>query len=413
MVPMRLAFSTVCCVVHSRQILGAQIEFASHDGILHANGEPFSFKGVTWKGAAGPNDLPDGLAGPYAHDIHHYMKLLSMGSFNAIRVEFNHEAVLQDQTVKNFNPKVEPGLIGMTYVQALELIAQHAEQEHILVVLACTQLTPYAQPGNGLWHNGMISEQDSLRSWWRLASVLCSQSNVIAVDLLDEPHGGTWGFGPLSTDWHAAAERIAQFVQGVCPRWLIMVQGARSVPWSQEVPENTPGQNLVGVHTKQIHLEDSSKLVYSQRIAPPSQHLLAAYKDIDFPGNMPAIWGRQFGFVSEETGAALVVGSVGGSLMDALDTTWLKAVFAWIQERKIGFFYDSMNPNLISGGLLHKDWGSLREQKLALLSGLVGTPTTRCVVPVVPACSSCSHIAGERLCRCLVPSCHRVSSTDS
>eukprot|EP00966_Prymnesium_polylepis_P303704 7015649-Prymnesium_polylepis.1 len=69
-----------------------------------------------------------------------------------------------------------------------------------------------------------------------------------------------------------------------------------------------------------IRLAEQSKLVYVPHVASPSEHMLPAYQDPAFPGNMAAIWGRQFGFVTELTGSALVIGRVGGLLADSLDS---------------------------------------------------------------------------------------------
>ena len=417
---MRLPRPTLAAILSCAFALPeAHISFKNKAGSLFANDVPFLVKGAIWQGAAGPNDAPDGLIGPHAHKIDDYMELLSRGGFNAIRLEFNHHSILNPKQIRHFSANVEPALRDKNYLQALQILAQKAGKRGILIALACTQLTPTSRPGNGLWHNTEVTEEDSLRSWAKIAHTFCEQGNVFAVDLFEEPHGSTWGFGPSHLDWHAAAQRIGRYVQGVCPRWLIMVQGARSVPWTQSVPELTPGQNLMGVHQKQIHLEDNSKLIYAPHVASPTEHMMVAYQDDAFPGNMPPIWGRQFGFVTELTGASLILGRVGGLLADALDNAWQKAIFGWAHDRNLGFFYDCLNPNPSSGGLLHKDWGSLRAEKIALLSELVGTPLSRytcytrredAFLGAPPVAFSCIPIASSNLIPYLRPRANPSSS---
>jgi len=46
----------------------------------------------------------------------------------------------------------------------------------------------------------------------------------------------------------------------------------------------------------------------------------------------------------------------------------------WLVDKQAGFFYDGLNANPSLGGLLHKDWGSLRAEKVKLLEPLPVTP---------------------------------------
>ena len=69
-------------------------------------------------------------------------------------------------------------------------------------------------------------------------------------------------------------------------------------------------------------------------------------------------------------------------LDDALDKSFQDELFRWIGEKKLGFFYDCLNPNPSNGGLLHKDWSTVRAMKLVLLNGIVGTPLSRCASSV-------------------------------
>ena len=355
------------------------IDFQSADGQLTANGAPFYLKGVSWRGGEGPTDLPGGLEGLHAHTLDAYMKQIADGGFNAVRLFFNHRAVLDGEEVRHFDPAVEPLLVGKAYAAALRVIAVAAAKHGLLVALVCGRLTPLDAPGNGLWASAEVPEADVLRSWSVLAHVLCGQLNVFAVDLFEEPHGATWAAGDDATDWHAAAQRIGDHVLGRCPRWLVMVQGARVASWAgtasgQEAPDLTPGENLMGVHKHRIKLSDGSKLVYAPHVAPPSEHMLPAFQSEAFPANLPALWGRNFGFVTQLTGAALVVGRVGGLLADQLDAAWQRAIVQWLVDKQAGFFYDGLNANPSLGGLLHKDWGSLRAEKVKLLEPLPVTP---------------------------------------
>ena len=350
------------------------IDFSSSNGQLYANGQPFIIKGANWYGGEGPGDLPEGLSGPFAHDLDSYMQMLSDSGFNAIRIGFNHQAVLDAAPVLHFDADVEPALQGKRYVESLLVIAQAAARHNVLVTLMCGRLTPHDAPGNGLWYNEVVPEEETMRSWTHLARGLCNQWNIFAVDLFDEPHGTTWAGADPATNWHAAAQRIGNHVHGLCAHWLIMVQGARSVPWETGAsPEMTPGENLMGVHQDAVTLTDMSKLVYAPHVAPPSEHMVSAYQQGNFPHNMQAVWGRRFGFVTDLTGKALVLGRFGGLIADELDLAWQQEMLTWMSRKKVGMFYDCFNANPTSGGLLHKDWSRMRQEKLNLLADVQGT----------------------------------------
>ena len=358
------------------------VDFTSRSGRLYANGAPFSIKGATWRGAEGPGDLPEGLTGIHPHSITHHMELLAQGGFNAVRITFNHQAVLDANFVEHFDPQVEPTLLSKRYLQALQMIIEAANEHDLLVTLAAARLAPRESPGNGLWHSTALPESSIMRSWTKITNVLCAQPNFFAVDLFDGPHGAAWGLGGPNLDWRVAAQRLGDQVLAGCPRLLVMVQGARTEPWVDHLaPELTPGLNLMGVKKAPIQLSNPAKLVYAPALVPPSEHMLPAYSDAAFPSNMPLIWGRQFGFVPELTGAALVLSRVGGLLDDALDRSWQDALFHWAREHGVGFFYDCLNPNPTNGGLLHKDWSTLRAVKVQLLNGLTSTS----LVSVPPA----------------------------
>ena len=102
-----------------------------------------------------------------------------------------------------------------------------------------------------------------------------------------------------------------------------------------------------------------------------------AYKASNFPDNMAAVWGRRFGFVSQLTGQALVMGRFGGLLADDHDANFQQAMIGWLSTHQRGYFYDCFNANPTSGGLLHKDWSTLRAMKLLLLNGITATKLSR------------------------------------
>ena len=78
------------------------LDFAGRDGILRANGVPFSIKGANWFGSEAFNGPPGGLD---KHSVGWYLDFLKQHKFNAIRLLFNHDHVLRNDIVDA--PKAE------------------------------------------------------------------------------------------------------------------------------------------------------------------------------------------------------------------------------------------------------------------------------------------------------------------
>ena len=93
-------------------IEGAQqaIDISGFEGLLIFRGRPFVFKGVTWPGAETVNALPYGLARKSAD---FYMSFLHDEGFNAVRLPFAHQSVLDNSPIsfRHLDPHVNPQLL--------------------------------------------------------------------------------------------------------------------------------------------------------------------------------------------------------------------------------------------------------------------------------------------------------------
>ena len=185
-----------------------------HEGVLYANGEPLSLKGVNWFGSENRMGPPLGLD---KHDIGWYMTFLRDNGFNAIRLLFNHEGILTNATLEPPDeakygagaPWEAPELQEYGYLEMFARLAEVAAEHGILILMACHRLRPDAWPGDGLWYDEALTEARVLESWGRIAARLCGQWNIFAVDLQNEPHKASWGKGlGEESDWGHAAERI-------------------------------------------------------------------------------------------------------------------------------------------------------------------------------------------------------------
>ena len=367
------------------------LHFEGHDGVLYANGAPFHIKGVNWIGSENRAGPPLGLD---VHNLAWYMQWLKENNFNAIRVLFNHQMILDDTpleppnhewcTAHNVDPCgwEAPELENFRYLAMFKKIAEVAADHGILIMMAAHRLGPADWPGNGLWYNGQIDEARVMQSWAKIASEMCHDSwNVFAVDLQNEPHKSSWAKGDQRTDWGRAAERLGDNVLSHCARWLIFVEGVGYEPGAKGMDSSGDGiwwgENLYGVHQQPVSLMDQRKLVYSPHEYGPSVYAQAYFAAKDFPNNMAQIWRDRFEFVRRRTGAPVVIGELGGHYT-GLDQRWQDWAVEFMDSNDIGLFYFTLIVGQAAqgddtGGLLGDDRTTPATQKLQLLSRLKST----------------------------------------
>lgn len=376
------------------------LDFSGFAGLLLAGGRPFSFKGVTWPGGETEAALPYGLT---LKSMDFYMDFLRRERFNAIRLPFAHQSVLDNAPVSfaHFDPRMNPLLLdddtgqGVVYQQALLQLAKAAASRHLLVVISCQRLKASA-PNYGLWYNNTlgVSEESAGRSWEQLADVLCAQWNVVGVDLYQEPFRATWGAHNVRTDWNLGAERLGNRVLQRCPRWMVFVQGIHiGAPNDGGKAEGYfPGENLVGVKEAPIRLSQPDRLVYSPHSHGPNMNVpgfdFPYFHDESFPANMPEIWRRHF-LDSRDgegaLGAPVVIGELGGGNLEGLDKQWQEKALTWFAEQRVGIFYHSlMDPSGRGGGLMLDDYATPVANKLDLLRKLPATDVHSFSAPSPP-----------------------------
>eukprot|EP00967_Tisochrysis_lutea_P078963 scaffold107831_cov28-Tisochrysis_lutea.AAC.1 len=337
--------------------------------------EPFLFKGINWFGSEDTNRVVQGL---HNHPIDFYMDFLARNHFNAIRLLFSHSAVRDDEVLPegSFDAALNPALRGKRYLESLLEFARAAAPHGLLVLVAAHRLSPDAWPGDGLWYDDEISEDQVKQDWAKLARTLCGQWNVVGVDLQNEPHQATWGTGNIHTDWNRAASRLGDHVLDHCPRWLVFVEGIfEGAPGEYDNGAGGYwwGENFVGVKTAPVRLQNQKRLILSPHTYGPSTYMQGYFEDRRFPSNMPDIWRSHFLFARDLSGAALVIGEIGGNYEDE-DKVWQEEAIRFFAHERVGLFYFCLNPTSEdTGGILANDWTTPVAGKLELLSRLPRT----------------------------------------
>ena len=120
-----------------RHAAAVAIPFESSDGKLVVRGKPFNIKGINMFGGESSNMLPMGLD---KRSLDSLLLWIKQTGFNALRLPFNHAAVLRDARVTNFDSTKNPDFVDASYIDALVTIVQAAARHNILVLPACHRM---------------------------------------------------------------------------------------------------------------------------------------------------------------------------------------------------------------------------------------------------------------------------------
>lgn len=348
------------------------LNFTSEKGALWVNGNSFKLKGASWFGFETSNNVVHGL---WAQSYTFFLDFLASNGFNAIRMPFYLGLAINDATPNSIDYSSNADLQGLSSLQVMDTIIEAAAARGLLIMLDLHSFSADSYASDGLWYNSNYPEATVISGWTKLLARYQNQWNVIAADLKNEPFSATWGTGNTATDWNLAAARMGNAIaSSVSSRFLIFVEGTANSPSCSDACFY--GEDVVGVSSHPVALSNPNKLVYSPHVYGPSVYGQSYFSAGNFPSNMPAIWDAHWGFVPAATGNAVVIGEWGGPY-SGTDATWLAALSSYLLANDMtDQFFWCLNPDSgDTGGLLENDWATPDTQKLALLAGLVTSPT--------------------------------------
>eukprot|EP01113_Clastostelium_recurvatum_P048762 TRINITY_DN8946_c0_g1_i1.p1 TRINITY_DN8946_c0_g1~~TRINITY_DN8946_c0_g1_i1.p1 ORF type:complete len:381 (+),score=94.17 TRINITY_DN8946_c0_g1_i1:41-1183(+) len=317
------------------------IDFTSEDGVLKLNGNRFYMKGINWFGF---ETETNNLHGLWSVTMASLLDFTQRNGFNFLRIPFHLELFTQNKSPQGLGPNSD--LNGLSALQVLDKVINEAGKRGIFIMLDLHSFTPDNFMTENMWYSSQYPESAVLSMWDRVIQRYANTWNVVALDLKNEPYGTTWNTNNPSTDWNAAAARIANYIHNNGgSKFLIMVEGTSSSPPCADAC--FWGENFQGVHQAPVAVTLKKKLVYSPHTYGPGVSAQAYFSAGNYPLNMNSIWETHFGFLPTKTGNAIVLGEWGGKYDEQPRTKmWMDQLVSYlIAKGSTDQFFWCLNPN--------------------------------------------------------------------
>jgi endoglucanase len=348
---------------------GAQIRTSDNSGYV--------IRAVSWFGMETSNCAPHGL---WSIKLEAGLAQIKSMGFNTIRLPFSNEC-LASPTTNSIDYTLNPALQGLSALAVMDAVVASAKATGLSVIL--DRHRPDSAAQSELWYTSQYSEARWISDWQALATRYVAEPAVIGFDLHNEPHGAAcWGCGTTATDWRAAATRAGNAVLAANPNLLIVIEGVERQPNGSST---WWGGGLSGVAAAPVTLDVAGRVVYSPHDYPASIYQQTWFSAAGYPGNLPAVWDANWGYIAKTGIAPVLLGEFGTTLQTTSDQQWLDSMVHYLDTTGISFAFWSFNPNSgDTGGLVQDDWTTPQANKLAALAPLL-TPTPVAPAPIVPA----------------------------
>ncbi len=334
--------------------------------IVDSSGVPVRLAGVNWFGMESSTFAPHGL---WARGYKSMMDQMKQQGFNTIRLPFSDQLFDANSTPNGIDFSKNADLVGLNGLQIMDKIVSYAGQIGVRILLDHHRSDAGAGTDpSGLWYTAAYPESRWIADWTMLANRYANNPTVIGADLHNEPHGpATWGTGGAN-DWRLAAQRAGNAALAANPNWLIVVEGVESGPsgnywW---------GGNLSAAGTYPVQLNSPGHVVYSAHDYPSTVYPQPWFSAANYPNNLPAVWDANWGYLTKQNIAPVLLGEFGTKDQTASDQTWLSALVNYMgttapagQPQGMSWTYWSWNPNSgDTGGILADDWQTVNTAKV-------------------------------------------------
>ncbi|MDO8704282.1 MAG: cellulase family glycosylhydrolase [Sulfuricaulis sp.] len=367
--------------------------------IYDATGQEIQIRGVSHFGFNAPILQPQYLwAMGWKEQI---AQIKSLG-FNAIRVPFVPDTLYNKTPVNQLSyidAKLNPELIGKTPLDVLDLWMAEADRQGMYILLDFHSVSMVRQYptwflSNPADFNLIYNKQAYTKENWTRDLAFVAQryahlTHFFGIDIYNEPNGTVrWSTGDSSVTnpiyfWKPAAELASKAVLAANPNLLIFVQGINGNYDGIEnssIPTNW-GENFQPQAYQPLNIPND-KLVLTPHTYGPDVFKKSSFSASTFPANLAADWNTLFGQFFQKH--PVVFGEWGGKYGQGTggqqDTAWQNAFVDYLLSKGIrNSFYWCYTPNSGDTGGILDDSLNVRQDKMALLKKLWGSPT-----PVVP-----------------------------
>lgn len=341
-------------------------------GKLFRDGVEIKLFGLNWFGLETPDRVLHGLWTGRA--LADFLADFKSKGFNALRLPLSPQTINPGFPISDAGPgsgEDFPALDGRDGRTALEYTLARAQAAGMFVLLDFHTCDP-ARLGSGLPGSPIACTGYTLERWLAdmrtLATLSRTYSNVVGIDLTNEPHSLTW------STWANLASQAGQAILAVNPGITIWVEGVGNVSPSGGFDANWGGNLFEAAAIPGI---PANRLVFSPHAYGPSVAVLSYFSDATYPANMPRVWDTLFGHLAGQ-GFTVVAGEYGGRYVTnsnpALnDKLWQDSFVTYLLDKGLtSNFYWAVNPNSgDTGGVYGDDWRTWNNDKLLLLQRLM------------------------------------------
>lgn len=339
-------------------------KWSIENGEIQRNGDPFEIRGISWFGFETEAFVTHGL---YSHSMDFYFDKLDQVGINALRIPFSAEWIFYNLNTYPNNGMIaaDPSLQGKKCIEILDTLFDKAEDRGIAIMLDLHRL--HKEYISELWYSptdGQYPSNVFIEVWKTMLDRYKDRPNLMAVDLLNEPHGrATWGSGNPSTDWAMFVEYAVTELSSSYPNhhWLYFVEG---INWGHDLQDYNR-------HPLQLSEELQKRVIFSPHVYGSS----VVPGTSNDPGVLYPHWDWTFGFLKSQHDKTVVVGEWGGRT--DLDANWMNILVQYLSGKGMNSnFFWSLMPN--SGdvkGLLLDDYTTLDNFKVGVIQQL--TPNAK------------------------------------
>ena len=335
------------------------------NGIIYDNKhQRFNLSGLSWFGFETQDFVINGL---WEHPVDFYLDLIKESGVNTLRIPYSSEWIKYNYDLYPYDGFVsaDPNCQHKKSIEILDYLFKLAEERDIKIMLDLHRL--HKEYISELWYSptdNMFTSETYFETWFAILDRYHKHKNLIAIDLLNEPHGiATWGNSNPGTDWNHFVESAIPKFEERYPNntWLYLVEG---IGW---------GKDLSQVQYFPINIPDSVKgrLVYSAHSYGKS---VVSNIDIYNVYQLYQDWDNSFGYLAH-MGISYIIGEYGG--ITDLDAPWMTTFANYLIKNNMrNTFFWSLGPN--SGdvhGLLLDDWTTVDQFKLSIIHKLQPNPT--------------------------------------